>query len=749
MSHFGNDGNEPRSDLFSLRDLDESIPPVEEVLTPPEELRKQRVRKTIVAIATVTLILITGYTAYYFVHSASVESSALAAGDTGRPDTVREALDTLGSSEQLGLRARLSAMLVLSGDEELPFGVTAMEKVPEDDEHEASERLKAETYLALARGDAVSAANAANRLVAAGTFAAESAYAKSLAAYAAGDTATAVSQAELAVQNRSEPRYAGQLAAALALAGDAARLNATIDAQSDPTHPALLVAKARGLALLRREGASEVADAVLAADSATSTEKAWAHWAKAAEANQRGHRASALEALNAAMATPPPGDQEFRWRVAEAAASAGSVEVAHQATQGLDPNVPIPDSAIRGRARAAMALAAGDAAMALQILSQVPGTAEAHMLAGRAHEARGDHEAAATAYGNAGSTSGWEAPSLAGRARAALAQGQAEAAVTFAKQALDRVPHHPAFTATAVAAMLAAEQNDDAMALVDAAIEAGPEDVQLLVAKGDVLLAMERYDAALPVLRRAAELDSTRAETHAKRGQAARQTNELAEARTAFSAALEIEEANAMALVGLFALNIEENRLDDAKAVLERIDAARIQTNEVHLLRVRYLVASGAGMAGTRAVFRAMRRRGLRGNGYLRFAVAELYTQSERYRQAVGMYTQAQRFGYDATEVAIGKALAWALEGRADKANEEIQLALESAMPEGATEASQSRAAEHPRLLVARGRIEYNLGRFQGAGRYAARALEAEPGLTEAHLLKGGGAVAQPAQSQR
>ena len=110
-------GDEERetSDLFSLRStqVKQSIMPVEEVLTPPEELRKQRIRKIILAVVTSVLALITAYTIYHFVHEASIESAVIAAGESGRVADVQEALDTLGSSEYPGLQARLKAMLAL------------------------------------------------------------------------------------------------------------------------------------------------------------------------------------------------------------------------------------------------------------------------------------------------------------------------------------------------------------------------------------------------------------------------------------------------------------------------------------------------------------------------------------------------------------------------------------------------------------------------------------------------------------
>ena len=86
-----------RSDMFSVRkSAPESIAPVAEVLTPPEELRKQRLQKIAIATVLALLLAATAWTVWHFVHAAGVEEAAIAAGDTGRPADVEVALGTLG-----------------------------------------------------------------------------------------------------------------------------------------------------------------------------------------------------------------------------------------------------------------------------------------------------------------------------------------------------------------------------------------------------------------------------------------------------------------------------------------------------------------------------------------------------------------------------------------------------------------------------------------------------------------------------
>ena len=71
--------DEERSDLFSV-DKAESLDPVSQVLLPPEERRKQRVRRILAAIGMVILLALTGWTVRHFWHRHSVEANAEAAG---------------------------------------------------------------------------------------------------------------------------------------------------------------------------------------------------------------------------------------------------------------------------------------------------------------------------------------------------------------------------------------------------------------------------------------------------------------------------------------------------------------------------------------------------------------------------------------------------------------------------------------------------------------------------------------------
>lgn len=720
------------SDLFKVEDHRGSLAPVAEVLLPPEEIRRQKVRRVVIAVSATLLAAATAYTAYYFVHASAVESSALAAGDRGREADVREALDTLGASEMPGLRARLEAMSALAGDATLEAASAALDAVPEGDEEQASERLKAETYLHLARGDVAAAVAASSRLIARGTFAAETAHARSLAALANADASSALAEAQAATSVRADaPRYVAQLGLASACAGD---VDGALSALERASGPAVDVARARVSSLARRDGASEAADAVLAASDATPAERAWAELVRAEVAARAGRREEARERLSSALQTPPRGDATFLWASAQVRLELGDASGARELVAGL--MAPSAEVGLAGRVRAWLALEANDPNAALTELTAVPASPAAFVLVARAHEQRSEWDEARTLYDRAAEHVGWAAEALTARAALELARERPEDAARYARRALAADATHPARVAVAARALLAAGAATEALGVVDAGLAAHAADDRLLEAKGDALMALERWADALAALRTAAEARATDASLQARRGEAARRAGQLDEARTTLDAALELEATNARALAQRFVLAVQTNELDLAATLRRRLNDARVDfTPELLLAETRFHVGYGSGLAGTRDVMRATRDRALRNEPELRIAIAELYLQAEMWRPALGMFEQARRLGADRVEVAIGKALASVMDGRGNVAAQALQDALDASLPEGAAEGTEPPAASHPRLLLARGRLELNLGRLPSARRYAERALAAREGYSEAHLL--------------
>lgn len=731
MPEVGTNDDRERSDLFSVSGAEPvarpSIAPVSEILVPPAEKRRIRLRRISVAVVAVILLGLTAFAVRHFWHEANVEAAALEAGDGGRAAETANALDTLDDGEALGLRARLIAAMVHAGERSIDEGVAALEAAPED-ESEAAERRKAEVYLALARGDAEQAWVLASPIMSAGEFGAETAYVKSLAALARGDEATAVTEAAAAASTRPGPRYLAQHGLALGLQGDTETALTTLTGD----HPAVRTARARVLSSLYREEALQDVEAVGGDATATATERAWAELARARISAHRGQRTETVSLVLGALEAPPPGDDSFVWSAAETLILADALAQARTVTAELDPAASIASPATRGWVLAALALSEGDGTTALARLSEVPASPAALWLVGRAHALSGDAASARTAYEQAvgGPLRIWAFDSA---ATLELKEEDPEAAVRLVHAALEAEPHHPVVVRTAVRALLAHGDAEEAGRVADAVLEARPDDVRAVAAKSDVLLAAEVWDEALPLLRHAVELDPSDAELHASHGRAARLAGEDAEAKTAYEAALALQEGHPDALVGLLALAVAAHDIDQANALVTRIDAAEVpDSTELALLRVRTLVDGGAGQAGVSEVSRMMRRRDLRGDASLRQSVAELFLQAESYVRSISMFDRARLMGDADTEARLGRAIAWVLEGRMNRATDTIQEIVEATTPE---DGGESPAQNAPRMLVTRGRIEANLGRFPSAQRYAERALEVSAGDTEAHLL--------------
>jgi len=726
-------GQEERSDLFSV-DRRESLAPVGEVLLPPEERRKQRIKRALAATGLLILLGLTAWTARYFWHRHSVEVSAEAAGATGRPAAIRTALDTLDSGELLGLRARLKAMLALAGEGTVEDAESAVAAVPEDDPHEASERLKAAVYVALAKGQQASALEAANRLISAGDFAAETAHAKSTAQMANG--VDGVAEAAAAAQLVPEPRYLANHAEALTATGQLDEALATVEGIEGPGAD---IARARALHEAHRDGASAAAEAVLSTESATRAEQAWAEAVLAFQAARDGARGEARSHAAQALELAPPGDHGFRWYVAEALTTARAWPRAREAVEGIPTAEPVADPHRRGRVLAALSLAAGDADTALEHLSNTAASPEALLLVGDARRAEGQLDEARASYDRAAESEPYVGLARAARAALELEDEAFEEALAQARLALEAAPLHPAVAPVVVAAMLANDATDEAMGVAERALAERPEDVRLLAAKADVLLAQESWEEALTVLRDAVERDPDDAELQAELGDAARGAEQFDESSEAYRKALELAPGNEQALLGLFQLQVATHALTEAASTWGTIqEADEVQVDkDTALARVRYLVDAGTGRAGMRELTRLSRWRSLRRNAEVRFAMAENLLQQGNYNRAYSMFARARVLGGDRVDAYLGQALAQALKKRNNRATDMLRTAADASIPDDAPEGADPPAYAKPRYLVTRGWVEANLGRFVQAATYGRRALEADEGNTMAHSLLG------------
>ncbi|MEO0325726.1 MAG: hypothetical protein AAF447_22410, partial [Myxococcota bacterium] len=448
--------------------LSVSIPPVEQVLLPPEEVRRVRRRRMLAVVVALAALGLIAWGVALWVLAASVKAAALAAGDSGRVADFEQVFQVLKPGEAPGLRARLMAQRAHAGIGPLSEAQTALAALPEsDDEDLLIGRYQAEAYAALAQGDALGAYEAAARLFSVGTYGAETAHVKSLAALAHGDQEVARQEARDAVAARPDaPRYRAQLATSLAIGGaiDEA-LEALAPARK--AHPALRLAEARALALGRREGAASLARSIREDAEATPRERAWAALVEAEGDAFAGDRTAAREAVQAALEQAPPGEAHFLWHAAEVLLYAEDPDAAAATAEGLPVEGPVTDPALRGRVLAALALERGDAAGALTILSTVPAEAPSWLLVAQARQALGQPNEARSFFDQAAEASAFRAEALALKARLELSEGNVAAAVEAARSALEAAPHHPAWVPVAVDAQLAANAPAEALALAE------------------------------------------------------------------------------------------------------------------------------------------------------------------------------------------------------------------------------------------------------------------------------------------
>ncbi|MEM6960910.1 MAG: hypothetical protein AAF550_04105, partial [Myxococcota bacterium] len=213
------------ADLFGVTPLPppgSEIPRLTEIPLTRAELRQRRIRRIVflfLGVSSVALLVFFGIRA---IHDYSVEQSTLRAGDTGHKSDCLDALELLAgddSDEAVAMRARIATILAIEGYEK--YAEKAAQWLDEiHPERAAHEMHIAEVYRALDEGRVQDAAEHASRLRAAGTYTAEIAYARAVAAFSLGNTELALASARLAHENRpSAPRYAAFYALLLAMQG--------------------------------------------------------------------------------------------------------------------------------------------------------------------------------------------------------------------------------------------------------------------------------------------------------------------------------------------------------------------------------------------------------------------------------------------------------------------------------------------------------------------------------------------------
>lgn len=711
-----------------------SIPVIEKVPLTKEEIRKRRVMRITYAVIGVVVAAIATYLAIYFSHISDVAEAVEQASNDGRVQSIRAALELMEGDDDdasQATRLRLRAMLVLAGEDEDPEEIEgALGGLTSDSEEVLREKGVAQTYLALAEGDLRAAMDHASRVVAQGEAASEAAYARAMAARAVGNVEQALAAAQIAVDQRPEaPRHVALFAELTARQGDTEGALARLDdLPENARNPATRIARAR---IMDRAGAhldevSEQAQGVLDAEDATNHEKAWARLILARAAAAAGDRVIARGHLEQAAEVAPPGDELFTLTLVEAALRMGASTFAREQAEHLPTPLSV-DAGRRAQISAELALADHQLREAESALRHAPEGPRTALARARLLEARGEIDEARGLYQEATSDPSLRVPATVQLASMELNNGAPREAVSRVDPLLAEFPNHPDIVPVAVEAQLSLEQAPRAMELVTPALEEHPEDVRLLAAKAHVQMALSQWEEALATLDTALRIEDDDADLHADRGRAAQHLERLEVAREAFDAALELTPAHPRALVGRLELDVEEFRVADARRILDRIEEAEIESEDVHRLRARLLVMEIAGRSGMRTVRESLEED--RSDPTLIMSLGWLYMQAEQYADAVRTFGRLTGGDDETVEAVLARALAQIRMRASNPAKATLENLVEDTDEE--TLEPHVRALLHAVLA----RLAWSEHDRAGATREARAALDIDRRNSEAHLV--------------
>ena len=725
---------EDKPDLFETSGQAPGISAIEEVKLPPEEIRRQRIRLAIAAVVGIIVIWFVVMLVQRLIYETTFRSAVDAVSEEGRPDKIDEALSFADKESYPELRARLLARAGLDGDlEKLAEARELLAGQPAD----ADPDLRiAKVYVLLADGDPAAALTEARRPGEFGVEAAEFLRARALALVANGQWDAALNDVQAALELRDDTVQTAVLSARIMaeLHGPdrgLAVLN-ELPRSIQKSIPGELTRARLKATQGELERAGELAQELIEDDDTTQAERAWSHALYGRAAFDRGDLKGARAALAQAAGPELRGDEALVLQIGQLALLVDDNAQAEQVLQRLNAG-PSSDLPQRANTIAWWLAQSGQAQRGANTLKSAGiGRSSdlspfgAFVLARVKEGSRGaeTRQQARALYAQATSSTTWDLPAFVWRAAFEIDQGDTEAALRVAKKGLETHPNHPLLIERAVEAYLSVDKKDDALALAKEGVRAHAEEPSTHAMLGATELELGNFDAAIASFAKAAELDPTHAEWPAMRGEAARRAGKTDEARQAYEKALGLAE-NATALVGMLTLDLDADDLESAGKVLARIDDANASTERLDAERTRYLVRTGAGMAGVSAVRGALSR--AKRDAGLHLAIGRLYLQGEQYSRAALSFRQARRVGADAKRAHVMTALAQAY-GRKFKS---ALKSLESADEAGGSDAQLTAWAR-----VVRAREELANDRKYAAGSQAGRAAKLAPKDADVRLIQ-------------
>lgn len=727
LAHDRPNVNDP-SDIFSVRESRNSIPQITNIPRTKEEIRKQRALRALLSISGLAVAVFAVWLGVHLHRRAAIDDARLEVERTGRPSSLDDVLSRLASPSDPGdvaLAARLHATAALEGIEGHRELAARLLEHHDPGGEGASDHRIAQTYLALAEGDANAAATHASGLVMAGPRAAEAGYARALAAYAIGNIEMALGTARaLASALADAPRHDALRAVIEARAGQTPSL-------SGDAIPVLIAqSRVRWDAGHERDGIAESLRGLVQAPDVTPRERMWARLLVARALTERGDAEEALGAIVAiGSEPPPPGDEAFRVQLAEAWLALGRSDEAQAIMSALPVGVSV-DAGRRAQVIAELHLSRGELDLAEQLAANAPSTPRTMLLRARIEERRGHVELATQLYEEAARGAAEHVAATVELASLLTRSERATEAIALVSPLLETRPTHPIIAATAAGAYGATNDHARGFAILERALSEHPRDPALLATKARLHLSTSQWQEALDALRLAIDVSPGDARLHTERGQAARHLGQLDEARAAFEAAITIDARQVEALRALLAVQLETRDFDGMPATFAKIDEASASSLEVEQTRARYFVETSAGAAGIDLVRRA--RREARRDKVLAYFLARLFLQAERHYDAISSFEEAlpPEGLSERRDVFLFRVLAFARARRGSTVEHLAEQLRQGAVSNPFT------PEEEARLLVAEAWAARHDDAFGRAMPLLRRALNLHPNDAEAlHLL--------------
>lgn len=716
----------PDSEMFSVPRPRKAIPQIKDVPLTKEEIRRRKMVRYALVAAAVAAALTSAFLVYRANHRREIEAARIEVERTGRMVAIERAIALLDGETGPGdvaLLARLHAMAELAGADGHREPAETLLSHHDPSGEGASDHRIAQTYLALASGNPDEAARESSLLVAGrGPRAAEAGHAVARARLAAGNLVEAREAADAAREAMPDsPRHLALVVDIAARTGGEAP-----DASGDATVLRLSRARAAIESLAPSHGIRDDAQAVLDADDATPAERGWAELALGVADAIDGDTVHATTHLQHAWDARPPGDEMFTIELAETFFDVGRRLDGATTMETLTSPVTT-DASRRALLNARVALLRGDASAASAAADTAVPSPRRTLVLARAAELRGDVNAH-TLFATAG-----EAPALSSYAifdlvQSFLTTGDSASALAPARAALEHELTHPRLAAAAGYALAAAGQRQDAFAAIGTAEAEHPGEPLLLIARARIHARAAEWIEAYEAFQAAAEATEGDPQVNSERGQAARMLGHLDEAREAYTAALAVEPHQATALVSLLGVQVETHDLDGAARSLALIDEAHLVDREIDHLRARALVDRQAGESGVAPVEEAVGRSP--DDGELRFALARLYVQAERWSDAADAYYAALSRTED-RRLALGmRAIALARGRRAPT----VEAMLDQLRATVSTEAPLT-PRDAAMIAVASAWVEWEGAAYGRVSIFARQALDAVPNDPDATLL--------------